>query len=480
MRISIKMGFTRLFHVTSAMPAIVGWIGFLIVAPFPVAASPPEAAPVGQSSPGAVASFTAAQNDLLEEITAASFQYFWNEANKATGLIPDKKSMHDTCSVAAMGFGFAALPVGVERHYITREQGQARALLALHTLQNTKATKYGMFSHFLDGRTGGPATTGYETAASTVDSALCIAGALTAGQYFGGEVQAAAQQLYARMDWKAFIDPEKKNQVRMVWIPATPTDLTGPGKFGAPTWDWYTDEGLLITLLGIAAPDPAKRLDPVSMSNWNRPVGTYRNHTYVYSWPGTLFTYVFAHCYYDFSRTGPDRNGINWWTNTAEAAAANRDWCRDNATSVATYGMNRWGITASTTPGGYGVPGHQPRGDAGDKIEQGTIAPYGAAMALPWLSMDSMDALTEMRSLKIGGKPLWKSAETGGYGFWDAFSISEKWVSDDVLGIDQGPMLLCVENARTGLIWKLFMAQPAIQDGLLRAGFRVEVKSRSF
>lgn len=408
---------------------------------------------------------------LTDEISYSSFMYFWNQAKPSTGLVPDKLSASDICSIAATGFGLAALPVGVERGYITHAQGEARALLTLQTLQNTPAQRYGLWSHYLDANTGEPATGGWETAASTIDSALCVAGALTAGHYFGGQCDIIANQLFSAMDWKAFADPAQGNRVRMVWTPDIPGNMAGTGTFSAQTWDWYTDETLLISLLGISAPDSSKRLAASAMSNWNRPIGTYNGHTYIYSFPGSLYTYTFAQCYYDFRRTGSDINTIDWWTNTAAATAANRDWCRNHSGTYPTYSMNRWGMSACTVPSGYGVPGHQPRGAAGDDPEGGTLAPYGAAMAMPWLPGDSLAALAEMRNFTVGGTSIWRSVATGGYGFLDAFNVTANWVSDDVLGIDQGPMLLCIENSRTGLVWNQFMSQQVIRDGLIRAGF---------
>lgn len=193
----------------------------------------------------------------------------------------------------------------------------------------------------------------------------------------------------------------------------------------------------------------------------------------MYTWPGTFFTYTFAHCFYDFRTMGTDAQGVDWFENTRRAAAANRDWCRDNAANFKTYGPNRWGVTAcGGSDNRYLVPGHQPRGAKGETPAGGTLAPYGAAMALPFLRQDAMAALRDMRTLEIDGRPIWRDPHKGGYGLPDSFNIDENWISDRTFGIAHGPMLAMIENARTGLIWKSFMSNSHIQAGIKRAGFQ--------
>jgi len=128
-----------------------------------------------------------------------------------------------------------------------------------------------------------------------------------------------------------------------------------------------------------------------------------------------------------------------------------------------------WGVTACSGPGNkYVVPGHQPRGDRGEAHTGGTLAPYGAAMSLPFLKQDALAALRHMRRMEIDGRPIWQDPKQGGYGLPDAFNIDEKWISDSTIGISHGPMLLMIENARTGLIWKLFMSNEHTRAGFQR------------
>lgn len=408
--------------------------------------------------------FTSDDEKLLDEISEASFNFFWKEANPDSGLVRDRTGK-DVCSVASLGFGLAALPIGVERGYVKFKQAEGRALNALRTLEKSNAQYKGIFCHFIDFNTGKTTNLGYESVTSTIDTSLLIAGAIVAGEYFGGEVKNAAEQIFAQANWAAYVNPDN-GQVYMAY------DIEN-SKFEKQTWDWYTDETLLIVLLGQASPNSNHRLKPETMTNWNRPVGKYKNgQTFIYSYPGTLFTYMFAHCFYDFQKTGVDSLGVDWFENTRRAVLANRDWCRDNSSEYKTYGQNLWGITAGSAPDDkYVVLGHPPRGVSDNQGDYGTLHPYGAAMSLPFAQTDALAALHEMRNLKIGDKPVWQSDENG-YGFWDGFNVDRQWVSDQVIGIAQGPMLLMIENARTGLIWKLMTKNENVRQGLARAGFK--------
>ncbi|HBG26791.1 MAG: hypothetical protein A2Y10_05475 [Planctomycetes bacterium GWF2_41_51] len=411
------------------------------------------------------AAFTADNERLLEEISEASFQFFWKEANPDSGLIRDRTGK-EVCSVASLGFGLAALPIGVKRGYVSFEQAKTRALNALRTLEKSNAQYKGIYCHFIDFNDGNTTNLGYERVTSTIDTALMIAGSIVAAEYFGGEVKQAAEQIFAQANWSAYVNPVN-GQVYMAY------DID-KNQFEKQTWDWYTDETLLIVLLGQSAPNAQYRLAPETMTNWNRPIGKYKDgQPFIYSHPGTLFTYMFAHCFYDFQKTGVDSLDVDWFENTRRAVLANRDWCRDNCSEYKSYGQNLWGITAGSGPDDkYVVLGHPPRGANDNQGQYGTLHPYGAGMSLPFAQSDAISALREMRKLKIEGKTVWQSVDDGGYGFWDGFDIDKHWVSDQVIGIAQGPMLLLIENARTGLVWKLMMKNHYVKQGLARAGFK--------
>ncbi|MCC5876396.1 MAG: hypothetical protein JJU11_09290 [Candidatus Sumerlaeia bacterium] len=411
---------------------------------------------------------------LLEEISSAAFEYFIDYAHPETGLVADKISMADICSVAAQGFGFAVVPVAVERGWITHEEGEEKVLQALRTLHNSNGRRFGLYAHFLDMNTGHASMDAYEVGISTIDSALMIAGALVAGEYFGGEVRDIANEIYAEMNWSAFQNPNRGGQIHMLWEPEDKNNFEGPGRFTPPVWDWYSDETLLIVILGTSAPNEEYRLPQSAWSNWNRPVGNDGNREFVYTWPGTLFTYTFANLFLDFSTLGEDPNGINWWDNTRKAVLSNRDWCRAHAREWKTFGRDRWGITAAGGPAyTYVVPGHQPRGAEGNDPGNGVLAPYGVGMSVPWEPRDTIAALRHMRHLVVGDTPLWQDVEGGGYGLWDSFSMDQEWVGKDIFAIANGPMIMGIENYRSGLIWNLIVKNEHLRDGLTRSGFQV-------
>jgi len=352
------------------------------------------------------AEFPAAAEALLDEITFASFQFFWRQADSHSGLVRDK-SGKDVCSVASLGFGLAVLPIGVERGYVSFEAAEKRAISALKTLQNSNAQHNGVFCHFIDLKTGDTTELGYESIASSVDTALMIAGAIVVGEYFGGEVKQLAGEISAKVNWASFVNPQN-GQVYMAWQADDPNNMAGAGNFDKQTWDWYTDETILISLLGQASPREEYRLKPETMTNFNRPIGTYKaGKPYIYTYPGALFTYMFAHCFYDFKKTGKDSLGIDWFENTRRAVIANRDWCRDNSGKFATYGQNLWGITAGSAPDDrYVVLGNPPRGASDNQGEYGTLHAYGAGMSIPFVPNDAIAALRYMRNLKIDNKPV--------------------------------------------------------------------------
>jgi hypothetical protein len=413
--------------------------------------------------------FSEEDDAFLEEVSRASFQYFKNYQYINSGMIQDRSDTPTVCSIASIGFGLPAYAIAAERGWMSRVEAQIRTVRALRTLEASPARRWGFYAHYLDMQTGGPTTGGYEKSVSTIDTALMIAGALAAGEYFGGEAKEIANRIYAEMDWTQFVNPASNNQVRMAWIPDDVNNYAGSGSWGVAHWNWYSDETLLVNMLGICAPNPDYRLDPqVHLNNWNRTVRVHDGEAFIVSWPGTLFTYTFAQCFYDFTRYGPDPQGVDWFENSRVAVRANRDWCRANAGTYATYGVDRWGITACSSPTGYAVPGHQPRGASGSNPVGGVIAPYGAGMAVLWEPNDAISALRHMKGLSINGKPVWTPS---GHGFVDAFNVDENWTSPNLFGIANGPMLLCIENARTGMIWNLFHSNQHIADGMLRAGF---------
>ncbi|HEY8240859.1 MAG TPA: glucoamylase family protein, partial [Kiritimatiellia bacterium] len=414
-------------------------------------------------------------DELLDIIERAAFDYFVYECDPKTFLTKDK-NLSDEISIAATGFGLSAYIIGAERGWMAKDVAENRAYIILRTLNAREDNKeFGIFFHYLKGD-GSRGEHGYEDAVSTVDTALLMAGALAAGEYFGGRVKEEAELMMSRMNWRAFAN-ESRKLVTMAYRPAVQ-------KFDGH-WDYYTDEALLIALLGISAPKEEFRLDPEYFYSFRRDRKTYKGITdIVCSWSGSVFTYGFAHCWLDFQKLGPDNPDslglqaalkVDWWENSIKAMKANREYCIAMSKKFKTFGENAWGLTASSGPNNrYVVAGSPPCGDSANHGE-GTLAPYGAGMAVPFLPAEALAALKHYYTLRgeDGRKLLWRDEFDGGYGFIDSYNLDKKYFSKEVQGIDQGPMLLMIENHRSGLLWKTLVKNEALRGGLAKVGFTV-------
>ena len=294
---------------------------------------------------------------LLDTIQRGCFQYFWKEVGSPAMLAKDKTS--DTiCSIAAVGFQLSSLPIGVERGWITRAQGEARASTVLRALVDRNDNKkFGIYLHFIDERTGGLPDFArtkyrYELQASTVDHALLQAGAMTAASYFGGEVARLADQIVDAANWQAMFDA-KAGYLTMGWRASTDRGVDGPGEIHANHWQWCSDEERLIYFLAVASPNEKHALDPVSYYRLKRVVKQHlKMPPYVVSWNGSLFTYFFANCWIDYrhlksddpSLYGEQGPGVDWFENSRRAVLTHRQRCLEASDRFPTLGRDRWGL----------------------------------------------------------------------------------------------------------------------------------------
>lgn len=464
-----------------------------------------------QGTPRPPFEFSQEDAALLDEVQRGAFNFLWMQGSPergiATGMAPDRTSK-TTVSVAGVGFQLSGICVGVERGWITREQGRERCELILRSLlANQDNRKAGLFYHFIDAQTAGQPAEAYERVVSTVDSALLMAGVLTASQYFGGDVRVMGDRLFADADWRFFIappdakDPQIRGFMTLGWKPADATEPSGKGSLLPYGWVDNGDEHRLVTFLGVCAPRDAHRVDPVVYYRMRRQLGEYKNSGPIvwFPWSGALFTSFFANCWIDYAAMGPDNLGawnvphrahVDWWENSRRTAWMHREKAAENPLKLGGVGPNAWGMTASDVQSGYAVPGlfptpipmpgaEQPRDfvewPIKDDWGDGTIAPYGAGSCIMFDPASAVAALRHYKSLDVGApEPLWDNPATGGYGFRDAFNVDKKWVAPDCLAIDQGPLLLAIENARTGLIWRTFHAHPYVQSGMEHLKLRLE------
>lgn len=374
-------------------------------------------------------------DEFLRKIQRDGIHYFIDYSHPKTGLTLDSTQPGSPCSVAATGFSLAALAIGRDQGWISYSDAYRQILRTLKTLERRAEHKKGFFYHFLDPATGKRT---WDSEASSIDTALLLAGALYAGESFRGTAaEKIAARLYRRVDWRWMLNGS--DFVCMGWKPET--------GFLPYYWDTYS-EHLILQALAIGS--PTHPIPPSAWNQWSRFEETYRGKRIIYSHTGSLFTYQYAQAFIDFRDL--DDRGINYFENSRKAALANREFCLEHSSRYKSYGKNSWGLTACLGPSGYKAYGSEP----GLALHDGTLAPYGSVASIMFAPKTSLRAL---RSLyKTWGDKLY-----GPYGFRDGFNLDQDWWADEYLGIDQGITLLGIENHLSRGVWKRFMTLDAIR-----------------
>ncbi|HSB75001.1 MAG TPA: glucoamylase family protein, partial [Terriglobales bacterium] len=384
---------------------------------------------------------------FLEELERASFDFFWNEADPATGLVRDRAvawggDTRTLASIAATGFGLTALCIGHQRGYRTPVEIIQRVQTTLDFLAGEAAHHNGFFYHFLNIQDGRRAVF---SEASPVDTAILLCGALTCRQYFDTlTIRTRAEQIYERVRWPWALNGS--STFALSWRPES--------GFSHLRWNTYC-ESMMLYLLAMGSPQ-----HPIPAECWRnirRPWLVYDKLRFI-SGASPLFTHQFSHAWFDFR--GQQDGYADYFANSVLACEAHRRFCRELSREFPSYGGGVWGITASDSRRGYVAWGGPPLQGPID----GTIVPAAAAGSLPFVFSDALTVLRMLKS-RYGGQ-IWKR-----YGFVDAFNPLVGWASRDVLGIDVGISLLMAENARTQFVWQTFMRNPEARRGMERAGF---------
>lgn len=417
---------------------------------------------------------------ILDHLQWTTLLYDLHETNPDNGLVRDKTDPTAPCSIAAVGMALATLPVAIERGLFFRPfaaKMARRRLRFLHDLSqgpDPDASGYhGFFYHFLDIDTGRRV---WQCELSTIDSAFLFAGMLTAGTYFDNEtadeaeVRQLADALFRRADWN--------------WARDGGSTLTHGWKpesgFLPYRWQGY-DEGLLLYVLGLGSPTyplPPESYDAFcSTYEWKQLYG----RELLYS--GPLFTHQLSHLWIDFrgirDRFMRDR-GSDYFENSRQAAFVQQAYAVDNPKQFAGYGEHCWGFTACDGPGWVkrvvdGVErqffDYIARG-APFGPDDGTVAPWVVVASLPFAPEIVVPTVRHLAGLKVGG-------HDRQYGFKPSFNQTFRvddsptgwWVTPYYFGIDQGPVVLMIENYRSGLIWEVMRRCPYLVAGLQRAGF---------
>jgi hypothetical protein len=395
-------------------------------------------------------------NQVIEYEMEGAFNFFWERTNTVAdspgyGLIRDRyPGSAGIASMASVGFGLSAYPIGVEKGYISLNEGQERASKTMDTLLAMERTE-GFYYHFVDMETGKRA---WESEVSSIDTAILMMGVLTAGSYFGGEVETKAQEIYDGVNWPWFID-EERNMFHMAYRPEKA--LEGQGGFEGH-WDFYAEQLMLYVL---AAGSDTHPIDETTYYTFTRHYGKYGDgEGFVHSWFGSLFTYQFSHAWIDF-RDYIDAEEVNWFDNSVAASQAQVDFAIANDDEYITLGPDAWGLTASDGPGGYnGLYGAPPSGfDNNSHFIDDTIPPAGAIGSIIFVPDAAEQAMLNYYSIE---------ELKGEYGFQDAYNLTEDWYASDVIGIDKGISLLMLANYQNDLVYQITMTNQQLLSGLDR------------
>ncbi len=393
---------------------------------------------------------SASIEEVIEYELRGSFNFFWEQANADTsslgfGLIRDRyPGSEGIASMASVGFGLTAYVVGVNKGYITFEEGYERANKTLDTLL-AMDREHGFYFHFVDIQTGKRA---WESEVSSIDTSILLMGILSAGQYFGSDVQAKAERIYADVDWPWFVDTSR-DMFYMAYRPE---------KGFEGHWDFYAEQLMMYVL---AAGSPTHPIEESTYYAFTRHYASYgEGKKFIHSWFGSLFTYQYSHAWIDFKDLA-DKDGVNWFDNSVEASLAQFNFATSTQNKYKTLGPAAWGLSACDGPNGYnGLYGAPPSGfDNNSHFIDGTIPPSAAIGSMIFLPTQAQAAMLNYYSFeKLKGK----------YGFLDAYNLDKDWFASDVIGIDKGISLLMLANYQNDIVHTNMMQNEYILNGLKR------------
>jgi hypothetical protein len=420
----------------------------------------------------------------LDDVQYRTFNYFWELAEPENGQIPDRYPTESFSSIAATGFGLVAYIVGVERKFITRAEAAERVLKTLRFFTNLKQGPErseiggykGFYYHFLDMKSGHRFK---QVELSTIDTGLLMAGILCCQSYFDGdtnmekEIRELADVLFRRVEWDWAMAGEEI--LSMGWHPES--------GFLSAKWYGY-NEAMVLIIMAMGSPT-----HPIPSTAWDAWTSRY-NWAEWYGYEhvnfGPLFGHQYSHMFIDFREikdTYMREKGIDYYENSRRATYAQQAYCAENPLSFRDYSSEIWGLTACDGPGyakhtwqGREIEfrAYSARGTAVDyHVDDGTIAPTAAGGSIPFAPEICIPALKAIYDKY--GQSVYQE-----YGFKDSFNPTytwgsgneSGWVDKDYIGIDQGPIVLMIENYHSGLIWDLLKKNPYIVNGLQKAGFK--------
>lgn len=400
-------------------------------------------------------------NALLDLVQQQTFKYFWDFGHPVSGLARERNTSGDIVTSGGSGFGIMTIPVAINRNFITRTQGLARMQTIVAFLKNTAVKVKGAFPHWQNGSTGAIIPfSANDNGADLVETSYLMMGLLTARQYFNGADAAETtlrtdiNTLYNNVEWDWF---RQGNQNVLYWHYSPDRGWV----MNLPIRGWNE---CLITYVLAAASTTHGIPAAVYTNGWaaNGSINGFINGNtyYTHQLPlGTAFGGPLFFAHYSFmgiNPTGLTDAYANYEVQTRNHSLINYKHSIANPRSWYGYSDSVWGLTASDISGGYTAS--SPTNDIG------VIAPTAAISSIPYTPAESLKALKFF--YYVLGDKLWKE-----YGFVDAFSLKDQWFASSFLAIDQGPMIVMIENYRTGLLWNLFTSCPEVKAGMLSLGF---------
>lgn len=414
---------------------------------------------------------TLSDEALLDTVERRTFEYFWSGAEPTSGLARERYHVdgiypqedRDVVTSGGSGFGIMALVAGIERGYITREEGLERFERIIGWLERADRF-HGAFPHWWEGSTGRVKPFGTkDNGGDLVETAFLMQGLLAVHQYYANGTEAeralAARidRLWREVEWSWYQNGQ--NVLYWHWSPEYAWEMDFPVR-------GYNE---CLVMYVLAAASPTYPITPeVYHEGWAEGGAIESPHEveghrlrmrYQGCEAGPLF---WAH----YSFLGLDPRGLNdryadYFEEMRNYTLINRDYCVRNPKGYEGYGPDCWGLTSSYSTAGYA--GHAPN----EERDLGVIAPTAALSSIVYTPEESMRVMRHLYE-ELGPK-VW-----GPYGFYDAFSKSADWYPARYLAIDQGPIAVMIENYRSGLLWRLFMSHPDVQRGLERLGFTVD------
>jgi hypothetical protein len=387
-------------------------------------------------------------DQFLEDLERAEFQFFLEQTSPQTGLVKDRCNVRAedktvVASIAATGFGLTAFCIGEKRGWIALPEAEARVLTTLRFLWKQLPNHRGFFFHFADVNTGERL---WDSEVSSVDTAILLCGVLTCRQHFRSrEIRELALDIFNRAEWDWLA--EDTPLLSHGWMPEI--------GFLPSRWEDYS-ELMMIYLLGMGASKNPLKAD--TWTAWKRITFEYDGLRYIGSF-APLFVHQYSQAWFDFR--GKRDQYADYFQNSTTATEAHRLFCLELGKQFPDYSDDLWGITASDSQHGYVVWGGPP---AVGPID-GTVVPGATGGSLPFLPEATLRVLRNIRTRYAD--QAWSK-----YGFVNAFNPLKKWFDTDVVGIDTGATLLMAENLRTGFVWKTFMKNPEAQRGIERAGLK--------